>query len=89
MLYKVGDCKDRDTYLRHCLKTVGDMEHIVKEIMLSAKMGGSDFQLVRSDLNISQMLQNVCRKNSGLMEDKEMELNMEIQPDFHYEAMVG
>ncbi len=86
MLYKVGDYKDRDTYLRHCLKTVGDMEHIVKEIMLSAKMGGSDFQLVRSDLNISQMLQNVCRKNSGLMEDKEMELNMEIQPDFHYEG---
>ena len=86
MLYKVGDYKDRDTYLRHCLKTVGDMEHIVKEILLSAKMGGSDFQLVRSDLNISQMLQNVCRKNSGLMEDKEMELNMEIQPDFHYEG---
>lgn len=28
MLYKVGDYKDRDTYLRHCLKTVGDMEHL-------------------------------------------------------------
>src|SRR5699024_5601822 len=63
-----------------------DMEHIVKEILSAARMGGSDFQLVRSDLNISQILQKVCRKNSGRMEDKEMELNMDIQPDFHYEG---
>ena len=86
MIYKVGEYKDRDTYLRHCLRTVGDMEHIVKEILSAARMGGSDFQLVRSDLNISQILQKVCRKNSGRMEDKEMDLNMEIQPDFHYEG---
>lgn len=86
MIYKVGEYKDRDTYLRHCLRTVGDMEHIVKEILSAAKMGGSDFQLVRSDLNISQILQKVCRKNNGRMEDKEMDLNMEIQPDFHYEG---
>lgn len=86
MIYKVGEYKDRDTYLRHCLKTVNDMEHIVKEILSAARMGGSDFQLVRSDLNISQMLQKVCRNNSGRIEDKEMKLNMEIQPDFHYEG---
>lgn len=86
MIYKVGEYKDRDTYLRHCLKTADDMEHIIKEILSAARMGGSDFQLVRSDLNISQMLQKVCRNNSGRIEDKEMKLNMEIQPDFHYEG---
>lgn len=32
------------------------------------------------------MLQKVCRNNSGRIEDKEMKLNMEIQPDFHYEG---
>ncbi|MBS5385920.1 MAG: two-component sensor histidine kinase [Clostridiales bacterium] len=86
MIYKVGEYKNRDMYLRHCLKTAGDMEHIVKEILSAARMGGSDFQLVRSDLNISQMLQKVCRENSGRIEDKEMELNIEIQPEFHYEG---
>lgn len=86
MIYKVGEYKNRDMYLRHCLKTAGDMEHIVKEILTAARMGGSDFQLVRSDLNISQMLQKVCRENSGRIEDKEMELNIEIQPEFHYEG---
>ncbi len=86
MIYKVGEYKDRDTYLRHCLKTVNNMEHIVKEILSAAKMGGSDFQLVRSDLNISQMLKKSCQRVSGRMEDKEMELRMDIQPDFHYEG---
>ena len=86
MIYQVGEYKDRDTYLRHCMKTVNDMERIVKDILSAARMGGSDFQLVRFDLNISQILQKVCRKNSGRMEDKEMELSMEIQPDFHYEG---
>ncbi len=86
MLYKVGQYKDRDTYLRHCLKTAGDMEHIVKEILWAARMGGSGFQLARSDLNLGRMLQEVCRKNSGRMEDQEMKLQMDIQPDFHYEG---
>lgn len=72
--------------LRHCLKTTNDMEKIVREILLAARMGGSDFKFVRSDLNISQMLQRSCRRFRGQMEDKQMELRMDIQPDFHCEG---
>lgn len=86
MIYQVGQYKDRDAYLRHCVKTVNDMENIVKEILAAARMGGNDFQLVRSDLNISQMLQKCCRKVKGRIEDKQMELHLSIQPDFHYEG---
>lgn len=86
MIYQVGEYKDRNTYLRHCLKTVNDMEEIVKEILTSARMGGSDFQLIRSDLNVSKLLQKSCQKVSGRIEDKEMELRLDIQPDFHYEG---
>ncbi len=84
MLYQVGEYRDRNAYLRHCLKTTSDMEKIVKEILLAARMGGSDFQLVRSDLNISQALQKSCRKVKGRIEDKQMKLRLDIQPDFHY-----
>ena len=45
MLYQVGEYKDRDAYLRHCLKITDDMGKIVKEILMAARMGGSDFQL--------------------------------------------
>lgn len=84
MIHQVGPYKDRDTYLRRCLKTTNDMEVLVKEILSAAQMGGSDFHLERTDLDISQMLQKVCQQFRGRMEDKEMELHMDIQPAFHY-----
>ena len=84
MIHQVGPYKDRDTYLRRCLKTTNDMEALVKEILSAARMGGSDFHLERTDLDISQMLQRVCRQYYGRMEDKEMELYLDIQPAFHY-----
>lgn len=42
MIYKVGEYKDRDAYLKHALKTVIDMEILVKDILSAARMGGSD-----------------------------------------------
>ena len=84
MIHQVGPYKDRDTYLRRCLKTTNDMEALVKEILSAARMGGSDFHLERTDLDISQMLLKVCQQFRGRMEDKEMELHMDIQPAFHY-----
>ena len=65
-------------------ETTNDMEALVKEILSAARMGGSDFHLERTDLDISQMLQKVCQQFRGRMEDKEMELHMDIQPAFHY-----
>ena len=86
MIHQVGPYKDRNTYLRRCLKTTNDMEALVKEILSAARMGGSDFHLERTDLDISQMLQRVCRQFRGRMEDKGMELLRNIQADFHYEG---
>ena len=43
-------------------------------------MGGSDFRLTRTDLDISGMLQSVCRKFLGPMEDKRIRLCTDIRP---------
>ena len=86
MICQVGEYRDRDRYLRHCMKTVNDMEEIVKEILFAARMGGSDFQVIRSDLNISRMLRKSCQKIEGRIEDRQMLLRMEIERDFHYEG---
>lgn len=83
MIYQVGDYKDRDTYLRHCLKTTNDMEALVKEILAAARLGGSDFRLVCTDLDFSGLLQSVCRKFLGPMEDKQIALTLAIQPGVH------
>ena len=82
----MGEYKDRDTYLRRCMKTTNDMEALVKEILSAARMGGSDFHLERTDLDISQMLRKVCQQFRGRMEDKQMELRMDIQPEYHYQG---
>ena len=84
MLYQVGEYKDRDAYLCHCLKITDDMGKIVKEILMAARMGGSDFQLSCSDLDLSPMTERACRKIMGRMEDKRMDLTMDIQPEVHY-----
>ena len=86
MIHQVGPYKDRDTYLRRCLKTTNDMEALVKEILSAARMGGSDFHLERTDLDISRMVEKACQKFRGRMEDKGMELRLNIQSDFHYEG---
>ena len=74
MIYQVGEYKDRDTYLRRCMKTTNDMEALVKEILSAARMGGSDFHLERTDLDISQMLRKVCQQFRGRMEDKQIDI---------------
>ena len=48
MIHQVGPYKDRDTYLRRCLKTTNDMEALVKEILSAARMGGSASSALRS-----------------------------------------
>ena len=83
MIYQVGEYKDRDTYLRRCMKTTNEMEALVKEILSAARMGGSDFHLERTDLDISQMLRKVCQQFRGRMEDKQIVLRMDIQPEYH------
>ncbi|HJB16398.1 MAG TPA: HAMP domain-containing histidine kinase [Candidatus Blautia excrementipullorum] len=86
MICRVGEYRDRDTYLRHCLKTVNDMEGLVKEILMAARMGGSDFLPAFSDLDLSRMLARSCREIKGRMEDRGMELHTDIEPDFHYQG---
>lgn len=83
MICQVGEYKDRDLYLRRCLKTTNDMETLVQEILAVARMGGSDFRLTRTDLDLSRMLQAVCRKYSGPAEDKQIALHTSIQPGVH------
>lgn len=86
MIYEVGEYKDRNTYLRHSLKTVEEMEKLVKEILYAARMGGSDFQVTCIALNISDMLKKCYRRLQGIAEDKNIEMFLSIQPDFYYQG---
>ena len=80
MIYQVGEYKDRDTYLRSCLQTTNDMEALVKEILAAARLGGGDFRLAAAELDLSGMVQAVCRRFAGRAGDKRMRFSADIRP---------
>ena len=79
MIYQVGEYKDRDTHLRQSLRTVNDMELLVKEILSVSRMAGSDFSLTLSDVDLSQLVRECCRKWQGAAEDREQRFQAEIE----------
>ena len=82
MIGRVGMYRDRDVWLRHCLKTVNEMEELVKEILSAPD--GRRLSASASDLDISRMVRQSCRKAAGRMEDKQIRLDTDIQPEVHY-----
>ena len=78
MIYQVGEYKDRDAHLRQSLRTVNDMELLVKEILSASRMAGSDFSLTLSDVDLSQLVRECCRKWQGAAEDREQRFQAEI-----------
>ena len=79
MIYQVGEYKERDTHLRQSLRTVNDMELLVKEILSASRMAGSDFSLTLSDVDLSQLVRECCRKWQGAAEDREQRFQADIE----------
>ena len=79
MIYQVGEYKDRDTHLRQSLRTVNDMELLVKEILSASRMAGNDFNLTLSDIDLSLLVRECCRKWQGAAEDREQNFQAEIE----------
>ena len=68
MIYQVGEYKDRDTYLRRCMKTTNDMEALVKEILSAARMGGSGLGLyiTKTILDHHEIIHNMVNTENGV-----------------------
>ena len=79
MIYQVGEYKDRDTHLRHSLRTVNDMELLVREILSASRMAGNDFSLTLSEVDLSQLVRECCRKWQGAAEDREQRFQADIE----------
>lgn len=79
MIYQVGEYKDRDAHLRQSLRTVNEMELLVKEILSASRMAGNDLSLTFSDVDLSQLVRECCRKWQGAAEDKAQTFLSEIE----------
>lgn len=91
MIYGVGEYKDRDTYLQHSMRTVIEMEKLLKEILAASRMASNDLTLSVAKLNLGQLMIDCCRKFQGLAEDKGITFQTDIENPFFYcgdEAML-
>jgi len=79
MIYMVGEYKDRDKHLRGSMRTVKEMENLVKEILSISRMAGSDFSLNKAEVNMTALVQSCCRKWQGLAEDKGQQLIADLE----------
>lgn len=84
MIYAVGEYKDRDTHLRHSMKTVIEIETMVKEILSASRIAADDLSLSVSEFNLGQLITDCCRKLQGVAEDKEMTFLTDIVNPFLY-----
>lgn len=82
MIYQVGEYKDRDTYLRKSMRTVNEMEALVKEILSASRMAGADFSLTLADFDLSQLIRECWQKWQGAAEDKCQTYMLEIKEGY-------
>lgn len=78
MIYQVGEYKDRDKYLRQSMYTVNEMDQLVKEILSVSRMAGNDFSLVMTQIDLSSLVRECCRKWQGAAEDKNQKFLVDI-----------
>lgn len=79
MIYQVGEYKDRDAHLRQSMHTVNEMERLVKEILSASRMAGSDFSLTVSEVGLSRLVRQCCRKWQSVAEDKNQNFLIDIE----------
>ena len=84
MIYEVGEYKNKEKYLKHCLKVANDMESLIKEILSVAMIKEENFKLNEKEFNIANTIKNVLKKYQGIAEDKEIEIITNIQKEYNF-----
>ncbi|MDJ1650048.1 MULTISPECIES: sensor histidine kinase [Gordonibacter] len=78
MIYSVGEFKDRDTYLRHCLETTNEMESAVREIISAARASG-DFSPMEETVDVGALTVAVCDRLDSLAQTRDVRLWRDVR----------
>lgn len=78
MIYGVGEFKDHDTYLRHCLETADAMEGTVREIISAARASG-DFSPMDEAVDVGALTAAVCDRLESLAQTRDVRLLRDVR----------
>lgn len=86
MIYKVGNYKDRDTYLKKVLGVTNRMEEMVLEILTISRMESTKFKLVREPILLKELVVKSAHEAEELASNKGIKLVMQLQDDSRIEG---
>ena len=69
MIYEVGEYKNKEKYLKHCLKVANDMESLIKEILSVAMIKEGNFKLNEKEFNISNIITHIINYVCNIFEE--------------------
>lgn len=83
MIYNIGKYKDRDTYLDKCYDSTQELKDLVNEMIEVSKCEMLEIDLKLSNVNLSKLLERLLQRQTFLMEEKNMKINMNIEEDIY------
>ncbi len=83
MIYNVGKYKDRETYLEKCYDSTQELKELVNEMMEISKCEILEKDLVVSEINLSNLLDRLLKRQTFLIEEKNITTILKIEKDIY------
>ncbi|MDK2585270.1 HAMP domain-containing sensor histidine kinase [Romboutsia sedimentorum] len=83
MIYNVGKYKDRETYLEKCYDSTQELKELVNEMMEISKCEILEKDLVVSEINLSALLDRLIKRQTFLIEEKNLDTILNIEKDIY------
>lgn len=81
MIYNIGKFKDRDTYLKKSYDSIQELKKLVDEMVEVSKSEILVTDLRYENINFSELVEKLIKRQSFLIEEKNLNLNTNISKD--------
>lgn len=83
MIYNIGKYKDRDLYLEKSYDTTQELKELVNEMIEVSKCEILETDLTLDTVNLSNMVENIIKRQAFLIEDKNLNTVIDIEKDLY------
>ncbi|MDB8790765.1 HAMP domain-containing sensor histidine kinase [Romboutsia sp. 1001216sp1] len=83
MIYNIGKYKDRDLYLEKSYDTTQELKELVNEMIEVSKCEILETDLTLDTVNLSNMVENIIKRQVFLIEDKNLNTVIDIEKDLY------
>ena len=81
MIYNIGKYKDRDTYLKKSYESTQELKELVNEMIEVSKSETLKQDLYLTNINLSNLIDNLVKRQIFLIEDKNLKTVLNIDED--------